>query len=553
MSATTIVDYSNGKIRPRIRSTKLSDGLMATGEIKGMHLHRAFGTDNLVNLNIGYAQIFAATDRYHGKPLVGMTEAKAKVKKIPSHGFRWELSGGAAQKARITKVINTDTYPGINNSVFSIVVDKQWFNVSDIIIPESQDYRLRVVPSDDGSRQFRQIGPNQFQYNVQLTTNHERKFVPRKFLELESEWCKVSSSVANEDNQDYGGFQFYNIFQSEGQVQQHAVKIALSDKAARKAKAFADGGFKDSGDLGRFANSVRHMWTSVGRDKATGLPIMRFMSILDSEMFDQLYRDVENTLMFGQESNVLYSPEGHQIFTASGLREQLLSGHTLEHNGNLSLSRLEDWFDSILKDRISEGEQKIVLSAGREFRKMFDRMIKADASSFMTLDTTFIRKGDGFRHMDYGSYFASYRGFTVDIMVMENPAYDNGYYSPAMHPVKTNVPIDSWRADILDFGSSKQQGSGTTTDNISMICEEHCDYHIKYNGKWYAYDGASGLPITDGGHGIAGDISGYSCIREKSAGLMVADVTRCGSIFMCIDDSTGGVTSTPSAQPWWDF
>lgn len=34
-------------------------------------------------------------------------------------------------------------------------------------------------------------------------------------------------------------------------------------------------------------------------------------------------------------------------------------------------------------------------------------MIKQDASTFMTLDTTFIRKGEGYRHMDYGSLIAA--------------------------------------------------------------------------------------------------------------------------------------------------
>lgn len=197
--------------------------------------------------------------------------------------------------------------------------------------------------------------------------------LPRTFLQNGAEWNKVSSAVANEDNRDFGGFQFYSIFQSEGYVQQHAIKVELSDKAARKAKAFADeGDFDKAGnDLGRYANSIRHMWTSVGFNKTTGLPIMRFMSLLDAEAFNELYRNVENTLMFGQESNILYSPEGHQIYTASGLREQLRSGWVLEHNGNMSLQELEDWFDSIIKDKISEGEQQIVLSAGREFRLIF--------------------------------------------------------------------------------------------------------------------------------------------------------------------------------------
>lgn len=34
---------------------------------------------------------------------------------------------------------------------------------------------------------------------------------------------------------------------------------------------------------------------------------------------------------------------------------------------------------------------------------MFDRMIKADAKSFVTVDTLFIREGKNFRDLDFGS------------------------------------------------------------------------------------------------------------------------------------------------------
>ena len=58
----------NGARRPTVQT----DGLLATGEIKGMHLQQAFGTEGLANINMGYAQIFSATNRYYGKPLVGI-------------------------------------------------------------------------------------------------------------------------------------------------------------------------------------------------------------------------------------------------------------------------------------------------------------------------------------------------------------------------------------------------------------------------------------------------------------------------------------------------
>ena len=60
----------NGALRP----TVLTDGLLATGEITGLHLSQAFGsTENLATINMGYAQIFSATNRYFSKPLLGMT------------------------------------------------------------------------------------------------------------------------------------------------------------------------------------------------------------------------------------------------------------------------------------------------------------------------------------------------------------------------------------------------------------------------------------------------------------------------------------------------
>ena len=62
--------YANENRGPR--PTVVTDGLLVTGEVKGAHIHDAFGSENLAELNMGYAQIFAATNKYYGKPLVGI-------------------------------------------------------------------------------------------------------------------------------------------------------------------------------------------------------------------------------------------------------------------------------------------------------------------------------------------------------------------------------------------------------------------------------------------------------------------------------------------------
>lgn len=532
MSVKTFEDSKyvhNGQLRP----TVLTDGLVVSGTVKGLHLSQAFGnTDNLANINMGYAQIFSATDRYNKKPMIGMTEAKGKVKTIDRRGFRWELSGGNSQKARITQVVCTDSRPGLHLQPFDIIVDKPWFSVSDIVIPQNNKKLCRVTTyGNTQSRSHHQVGPNAFRYTLRYITDNPNESLDSKYIQEGQEWCKVSSAVADEDNIDAGGFHFYSIFESEGQLQQHAIKVSVSDKVARRSKQAAE----SNNSCDEYGKYLKMLWVKY-EDKVEGKPLARFMALLDADAFNELYQNVEFTLIFGQLSNNMISPEGHQILTASGLRQQLESGHTLEHNGALSLEEMEDWFDSIIKDKISEGEQKIILASGREFRKLFDKMIKVDSKSFVTIDSLFIREGKNFRDLDYGSYYANYKGFTVDISVTENPAYDNQYYCPQMHPVRTNVPIDSWRADILDFGSSKQQGAGGETDNICMVQESYCDYNISYNGKWRGeHDGKTGMPITDGDTGVAGGVSGYSILREKSAGLMIADVTRCGAIYLSFD------------------
>ena len=156
-------------------------------------------------------------------------------------------------------------------------------------------------------------------------------------------------------------------------------------------------------------------------------------------------------------------------------------------------------------------------------------MIKEESRSFTTIDTLFIRKGEDFRNLHFGSYFSSYKGFSVDISVTENAAYDNRKFTRKTLPGHPDTSVDSMRADILDFAYTKEQGSGTTTDNISMIYESYLNYNIRHNGKW---DARSLMPITDGGQGTIGtDVSGFSFHVEKNAGLMVCDPSRCGSIY----------------------
>jgi len=519
--------FYNSQVAFARKPVRITEGLGVSGEVLSEHLHMAFGVDQIHNIDMGYARVFSATDMYHDKPMIGMTQAKGNVKLLKNNRFRWRLSGDMTQKLRITRVVCTDPRPGLNQQPFQIVLDKPWFSIPDVIQGEDNHYRLYVMTEEP-----EELGVNEYLYEVRLVTDNPTEFFPAELIQENMEFTKRSSMVANESNQDYGGFQFATIFEAEGQLGQFAVKFALSDKAAKLAKRCADEGKFGDEQYGHYINQLRIPFMSQDEQ---GNPVRwtNFMSMAEAEMHNRLFEDVEDALILGRASSHITSREGFPIITGSGLREQLESGNVLQHNGNMTLAQLNDWFTAILKDKKARGEAKIVLSCGIKFAEMFDAMVKADSATFLTLDTLFIRKGDDFRHMEYGGYFAHFKGFIVDISIMINPAYDNRSFQPKMHPSYPLYTIDSWRADILDFGSTAAQGStGTRDNNICMVKEDYCDYEISYKGKW---DPKSGLPITDGGYGQAGGVSGYTLTKEISAGLMIADVSRCGAIILNID------------------
>lgn len=535
MASQASNEFNNSKARLGMNNLRQTEGFSMVGPVNAMHLHKAFGTERPQYLNMGMAQIFAANNRYDGKPLVGMTEAQGKLKILDRPTYRYELSGGRQEVCRIVKIKCTDPKPGQYGRSFEVAIDKPWWSVSDIVSPDDENVRFIVKPADgSSSRNQRSEGANCFVYTLQIINDMPSAYCDPTFLRVGEEWRRVSSGVADVDNQDGGGFHFYSIFERDGQLQQHSKKYTLDDKTLRRIKQAANNapGLNMPQEFGGW---TQQLWVDNLQGGVTGKPLSAFMSVMEAKMTDELYRDVENTLMFGIESkNAIRSPEGHLIRFASGLRQQLEQGYVLEYNESMPLEQLEEWFDSIMKNKISEGERNVVLSAGLQFRKMFDRMLKADAKTFTTVDSLYVRQGSDFRHLQFGAHFAEYLGFTVKITVMENPAYDNRDYSFKKHPVQTDTPLSSWRADILDFGKSEQ--TGDTSDNICMVAESYLDYHISYGGKYHVgYDGKTGLPITDGGMGVAGNLSGMEVLKEKSAGLLVVDVTRCGVIML---DST---------------
>lgn len=493
-----------------LKPTIVTEGF-GGNSVNSTHLIRTYGLDKKDDLSVnatGIAELFSATDRYGDKPMIGMTEAKGKKIYLSSNQYSWKLRGYMKQVATVTEVIETSTRPGENQSEFQVVLNRGWYKEPDVLISESNAYPLEIV----GEPYQKGLG---YVYTLRIQTDDNSLYLPTEFIAVGREFRKVSTSVVDEENNKYGTIQFNSIFELRSQTGNVAEKFQFSDKALRVDK--------------NSAKSKALHW-SVPFHDGKGKEYRNFMPLAEAEMMNQVYEDIEWALVFGRKSTRNVGPSGYVKRTGPGLRQQLEYGHTLYHNNNLTLAKLDQWLNSIYRGRkdATPDKRRIILMTGEMGATMFHNMVASQASSFLTVDTHYIQKETDVRHLAYGAQFTHYKGINgLDVTVMLNPAYDNPDYCPQTHPIYTDTVLDSWRMDILDFGVASQSGTEVMGDNIAMVCEQYADYFFTTAGKW---DPKTGMPINDGGAGLSGGISGYATFMEKSFGLLVRDISRCGSI-----------------------
>lgn len=506
------MNFQMGVLHP---VTTITDGI-GGNSFNSMHLISTYGLDKPHDLSAGsveLAQIFSASDRYQDKPLIAATEAKGKKIYLKSNQFTWKLRAHQKQRFRIMEVVETAARPGENETLFSIVLDKGWLREPDVISGEHNEYPLEIV----GEPMQRGLG---WEYRVRMQDSSNGRYFPSTLFAVGREFWKVSTSVADEMNEKYGTIQFNSIFELRSHTGNVAEKLQFTDRALRV-------------DINNRGGEMLKYWNVPFLDN-NGKRYNKFVPMAEAEMMNQVYEDIEWALNYGRKS-IRKGPNGYLKRTPAGLRQQLEDAHQLLHNGNLTLSRLEEWLNGIYYGRkdATPASRSIVLSTGEMGAKMFDQMVKSEISNFLTVDSHFIRSGGDFRHLSFGVQFTHYVGINgLDVTVMLNPHNDNPDYCPQMHPVYNDKTIDSWRMDILDFGTTREQTTGAMGDNISFVCEDNADYYFTTFGK---HDPKTGLPINDGSQGLAGGVGGYTTQIEKSYGLLIRDITRCGVVKLNLD------------------
>ena len=133
-------------------------------------------------------KIFTSSDRFSGKPFMGMTAAKGNVKEIDNEIYRWYLQGAEYKCARVLENLEaSNATPGINRTTFRIKLDLDYFMAPDVLMGEDADYSLEILegPYADG------VG---YIYTVRLQTDDNTKFFDPTLLEVNREFSKVCTT-----------------------------------------------------------------------------------------------------------------------------------------------------------------------------------------------------------------------------------------------------------------------------------------------------------------------------------------------------------------------
>ncbi len=189
-----------------------------------------------------------------------------------------------------------------------------------------------------------------------------------------------------------------------------------------------------------------------------------------------------------------------------------------------------EWLNNIFLSKRSFTDRKIKLSGGEAAIRWLSKLIYAEYSALLTLDTHLVQKnstptGVSSNELQYGGQFTKLilpNG--IEVSIDYDPIKDNRAIFKTMAP-GTNSTLESYALDIFDFGATDQNATGSTGENITMVMQDGVE---SYHTVCGVYDFETGAR-KDGSNTYTNSKE-TGIYREISGSLSIWDIERCGRI-----------------------
>jgi len=106
----------------------------------------------------------------------------------------------------------------------------------------------------------------------------------------------------------------------------------------------------------------------------------------------------------------------------------------------------------------------------------------------------------------------------IEFSLIRSPFYDSRQYCKRMHPIYSEMPVDSARLTFMDFGSGRDG-----EQNVMLL-------NVQDTFRWGYTQGTVG-PMGPVKGGVVGSLkAGYDMFVEGTAGVLIVDASRGGEL-----------------------
>lgn len=444
-------------------------------------------------------QLFTAKNYYSDNPLSSTLMGQSTSEEtIGTTSWEWELKGANTRPLICMGNVEapSNMTPGKYGLPFKLKLDENWFLAGDYLHPgtSNKKYQVRIqdnpVPDGDG-----------WIYNVVMASGNSDDFIPLEYLNYGQQWGKLFSKYEEAAEQS-GSTQF-------------SLPIALQNKMGLYRKEYKITNYASTEVL------------------AVGVPVMQngkityvknWMKYAEVEYWQQWYRELERGFWYSRSSDLVKGANGRPVRSGPGLQEQLEDSHIHRYT-HLTTKLIEEYLMDIFYSRTKPGKGRQIKGYTGEYGMlMFHRAIQnwMNKSGFIKNVEVYTNKVSSPYHtnaLEGGYQFVKYHMANgASLELVHNPLYDDRDINFEIDPV-TGFPVESQRITFLDF-------SGESGKSNLKIMNKKDGFAFAYiNGLYGPYGPTNGGTAAHSG-------SYYEMHVEKSCGLHVHDITRCGELIL---------------------
>jgi hypothetical protein len=441
-------------------------------------------------------KLFSSGNYYSDNPMSSLLMgASTTEENIAGTEWEWELKGANTRPLVVVQNIEptTNTTPGKFRKTFKIKLDENWFLPGDVLSPGTSDKRFQVRVQLQGQKH----GDGTV-YTVRMNSDDPQAFMPVKYLMPGQQWGKLFSQYEEAAEQS-GSTVFSLPIAFRNRMSKYRKEYRITDYASTEVLAVA---IPDS--KGKYHNS--------------------WMKYAEVEYWQQWYREIERGLWYSRSADTVLGANGRPVRMGPGIQEQLEDSHQHRYS-HLTAKLIEEYLQDIFYSRVKPGKGRQIKGFTGEYGMLqFHRAIQdwANKSGFIKNVEVYTNKVGSTVHtnaLEAGYQFVKYNmanGSSLELI--HNPLYDDREINFEIDPV-TGFPVESQRITFLDFsGESKKS-------NIKIMNKKDGFAFTYVEGMYGPYGPKKGGSSAHSG-------SYYEMHVEKSCGIHIHDITKCGELIL---------------------